>query len=116
MHRAAFEVPSVAPQGRRYVLRSRDIPEAVYTSAANITLELPMPLRCRALICLLVFGAILFFSHAAFAQIDTGVIVGRVVDDSSAVLPGVTVVATQDGTGSASTTVTNERGEFIFPG
>ena len=31
-------------------------------------------------------------------------------------LPGVTVVATQEGTGVASTTVTNERGEFIFPG
>ena len=60
--------------------------------------------------------ALLLFAESAFAQIDTGVIVGRVTDDSGAVLPGVTVVATQEGTGVASTTVTNERGEFIFPG
>jgi hypothetical protein len=52
----------------------------------------------------------------AFAQIDTGVIVGRIVDDSGAVLPGVTVTATQDGTGVASNAVTNDRGEYIFPG
>ena len=56
------------------------------------------------------------FATNAFAQIDTGVIVGRVVDDSGAVLPGVTVVATQDGTGVAATSTTNDRGEFIFPG
>ena len=62
------------------------------------------------------FSPLLPFAESAFAQIDTGVIVGRVTDDSGAVLPGVTVVATQDGTGVASTTVTNERGEFIFPG
>ena len=31
-------------------------------------------------------------------------------------LPGVTVTATQQGTGVASTTVTNASGEFIFPG
>ena len=59
---------------------------------------------------------LLVFATNAFAQIDTGVIVGRVVDDSGAVLPGVTVVATQDGTGVAATSVTNDRGEFIFPG
>lgn len=59
---------------------------------------------------------LLVFATDAFAQIDTGVIVGRVVDDSGAVLPGVTVVATQDGTGLAATSVTNDRGEFIFPG
>ena len=73
-------------------------------------------LRCRALVCLLVFCLPLLFTPSAFAQIDTGVIVGRVTDDSGAVLPGVTVVATQDGTGVASTTVSNERGEYIFPG
>ncbi len=73
-------------------------------------------LRCRALVCLLVLCLPLLFTASAFAQIDTGVIVGRVTDDSGAVLPGVTVVATQDGTGVASTTVSNERGEYIFPG
>ena len=65
---------------------------------------------------LAVLVVLLGFAAPAFAQIDTGVIVGRVVDDSGAVLPGVTVVATQDGTGIAATAVTNESGEFIFPG
>ena len=50
------------------------------------------------------------------AQIDTGTIVGRVKDPSGAVLPGVTVTATQDGTGVVASTVTNDRGEFVFPG
>ena len=71
--------------------------------------------RCRALICLVV-SSLLLLPHAAFAQIDTGVIVGRIVDDSGAILPGVTVTATQDGTGVVSTSVTNDRGEFTFPG
>ena len=71
--------------------------------------------RCRALLCL-VASSILLLSHPAFAQIDTGTIVGRIVDDSGAVLPGVTVTATQDGTGVVSTSVTNASGEFTFPG
>ncbi len=50
------------------------------------------------------------------AQLDTGTIVGRVKDPSGAVLPGVTVTATQDDTGVVASTVTNDRGEFIFPG
>jgi hypothetical protein len=53
---------------------------------------------------------------SAFAQLDTGTIVGTVSDLSGAVLPGVTVIATQDATGVAQNTVTNERGQYIFPG
>jgi hypothetical protein len=53
---------------------------------------------------------------AVAAQIDTGTIVGRVQDPTGAVLPGVTVTATREGTGVAATTVTNESGEFVFPG
>ena len=70
----------------------------------------------RLLSALFTVLALLPFAKTAFAQIDTGVIVGRVTDDSGAVLPGVTVVATQESTGVSSTTVTNDRGEFIFPG
>ena len=70
----------------------------------------------RLLSALFTVLAVLPFAKPAFAQIDTGVIVGRVTDDSGAVLPGVSVVATQESTGVASTTVTNDRGEFIFPG
>src|SRR6476660_8884330 len=65
---------------------------------------------------LLALCSLVLFPSLSFAQIDTGVIVGRIVDDSGAVLPGVTVIATQDGTAVASTTVTNDRGEYSFPG
>lgn len=59
---------------------------------------------------------LLALTPTASAQIDTGVIVGRVVDDSGGVLPGVSVTATQEATGVVATSVTNDRGEFIFPG
>ena len=72
-------------------------------------------LRSHALAGLLACSFLLLGS-AASAQIDTGVIVGRVVDDSGGVLPGVTVTATQQGTGLALIATTNERGEYIFPG
>ena len=62
--------------------------------------------------CLVLFA----FVTAATAQTDTGVIVGRVVDDSGGLLPGVTVTWTQEGTGVSAATVTNDRGEYIFPG
>ena len=73
-----------------------------------------MPRR-RALVSLFLLS-FLAVSSTAFAQIDTGTIVGRVVDASGAVLPGVTVTATQQGSGIAATSVTNASGEFIFPG
>ena len=71
--------------------------------------------RCRALVSLFVLSFLLFGSTAS-AQIDTGTIVGRVTDASGGVLPGVSVTATQQGTGVASNAVTNANGEFIFPG
>ena len=51
----------------------------------------------------------------ALAQIDTASIVGRVVDQSGAVLPGVTVTATQDATGVTATAVTGSSGQYLFP-
>jgi hypothetical protein len=62
--------------------------------------------------------AIAFFVTAvpAFAQLDTGTIVGTVTDSSGAVLPGVTVTVTQEGTDVVLTTVTNASGQYIFPG
>src|SRR5688572_33152053 len=73
-----------------------------------------MPLR-GAFVCLFAF-TILTVSSSAFAQIDTGTIVGRVTDPSGGVLPGVTVTATQQGTGIESSSVTNANGEYLFPG
>jgi len=53
---------------------------------------------------------------AAGAQTDTGTIVGRVQDSTGAVLPGVTVTVDRIGTGVTASTVTNDSGEFVFPG
>lgn len=69
----------------------------------------------RSFVTLLVLS-FLTVSSNAFAQIDTGTIVGRVVDESGGILPGVTVTVTQQGTGVASSSVTNASGEYIFPG
>jgi hypothetical protein len=51
----------------------------------------------------------------ASAQIDTASIVGTITDQSGAVLPGVTVTATQSATQVVATAVTNERGQYQFP-
>jgi hypothetical protein len=60
---------------------------------------------------------ILIFACAlpASAQLDTGTIVGTVRDQSAAVVPGATVTATQESTGTAATAVTTEKGQFVFP-
>jgi hypothetical protein len=56
---------------------------------------------------------LLLFSSAVFAQ-GTGDIVGRVVDASGGVLPGVTVTATNLATNISRATVTTETGDYLF--
>lgn len=51
----------------------------------------------------------------ALAQIDSGSIVGTVVDAQGGALPGATVVAIQEGTTFSFTSVTNARGQYSFP-
>ena len=51
----------------------------------------------------------------AAAQVSTGQISGRVTDTSGAVLPGVSVTATQTETQAVRTTITNEVGAFTLP-
>jgi hypothetical protein len=53
-------------------------------------------------------------STAAWAQ-ATAEIAGTVRDQSGAVLPGVTVTATQTATGLARSSVTNETGSYVLP-
>ncbi len=50
----------------------------------------------------------------ATAQSAAGTLVGRAVDESGAGLPGVTVTATNTGTGSSRLTVTGEDGSYRF--
>ena len=49
-------------------------------------------------------------SGSARAQLSTAQMSGQVTDESGAVLPGVTVTATQTDTGAARTVVTGENG------
>ncbi|MEO5895346.1 MAG: carboxypeptidase-like regulatory domain-containing protein, partial [Vicinamibacterales bacterium] len=63
------------------------------------------------LVFALVLGAV-----PAVAQTDTASIVGTVKDQSGAVLPGVTVTATQAATNVVVSVLTNDSGQFVFPG
>lgn len=52
---------------------------------------------------------------AVHAQIDTAAIVGTVRDQSGGVLPGVTITAVQEGTGTTASAVTGASGQYVFP-
>jgi hypothetical protein len=52
---------------------------------------------------------------AAFAQSSNATIGGTVSDATGALIPGVTVTATNDATGVASSTVSNETGTYNIP-
>jgi len=62
-------------------------------------------------------AAALVFLTAAIgsAQFDSGQMSGFVRDASSSVIPGVSVVATNQGTGEQHHTITNETGYYVFP-
>src|SRR5947207_11600944 len=53
-------------------------------------------------------------AHPASAQVLYGSIVGNVVDQNGAVVPGAAVLATNQGTGVAANTTTNGVGEYNF--
>src|SRR4051812_10741823 len=61
-------------------------------------------------------AAIFLAAVPAWAQQGTTDLRGRVVDAQSAVLPGVTVTARNQATGTFRTTVTGEDGTFIASG
>lgn len=63
----------------------------------------------------IVAALLLVTTTSAFAQ-ATSTFNGRVVDADDAVLPGVTVTATNAATGVTRTTVTNEGGVYFMPG
>lgn len=73
-------------------------------------------LRSSASGLLLALALVLVLAPSrAHAQIDAGSVVGTVADSQGAVLPGVTVTATQEGTGFSVTDTTNGRGQYSFP-
>src|SRR5574341_464424 len=59
--------------------------------------------------------SILLTTATAWAQLSTAQLSGRVTDESGAVLPGVTVTATQTDTGLTRTVVTDETGTYVLP-
>lgn len=65
---------------------------------------------------LLLFSAFLLLTHYVFAQgITTGNISGRITDPKAAALPGVTIVAIHQPSGSKYSTSTRGDGRFRFP-
>jgi hypothetical protein len=63
-------------------------------------------------------GLLLFLalSTPAFSQSGNATVTGTIEDSSRAVLPGVTVTATNTATGIVTTVVTNESGAYNIPG
>jgi len=59
--------------------------------------------------------ALMILAAPAHAQRTTGEIIGKVTDESGAVLPGVTVTLRGAGVAGAPTTVTSETGVYRFP-
>src|SRR5947208_7347290 len=60
-------------------------------------------------------GVVLAAVLALYAQSITGTILGTVRDSSSAVVPGASVVLTNDETGVQTVVVSDERGDFVLP-
>ncbi len=65
----------------------------------------------RRLLTLVTFGCL--FATAATAQVATADIVGRITDNSGAVLPGVTVNVVNTATRAARTAITGDTGDFV---
>jgi len=57
----------------------------------------------------------LFVSASGFGQTVNATVGGTVADATGALIPGVTVTATNTGTGIVNTVVTNESGAYQFP-
>ncbi|MFN2581438.1 MAG: carboxypeptidase regulatory-like domain-containing protein, partial [Candidatus Dormibacteria bacterium] len=73
-----------------------------------------MFMRRRVRDLCVIAAAWLLATTSAFAQLSTAQLSGRVTDESSAVLPGVTVAATQTDTGFVRTAVTDDSGAYIL--
>ena len=56
----------------------------------------------------------LLLASAAYAQVTTADILGRVTDSTGAVLPGVNVTVVNTATRDTRTQVTNDTGDYVF--
>jgi len=71
----------------------------------------------RAFLRVLLVGVLglVLTSVTSWAQLSTAQLSGRVTDESSAVLPGVTVTATQTDTGLTRSVTTDQNGTYVLP-
>src|SRR5678816_1609216 len=60
-------------------------------------------------------GLCLVLSGSAFAQGTGGTLTGTVEDVSKALIPGVTITATNSNTGVITTVISNESGAYTIP-
>src|SRR2546425_10850587 len=63
---------------------------------------------------LLIVALLLAMSICIAAQVTTADVVGRVTDSSGAVLPGVTIVIENVGTGANRSVVSSDTGDYVF--
>src|SRR5580765_5058913 len=71
--------------------------------------------RRPGIVLVLLLGALLATTHAAFAQRTSGGISGTITDSTGGVLPGVNVTATCTETNQARNAVSDAQGGFVFP-
>jgi hypothetical protein len=69
----------------------------------------------RSLTTLVGALTLLLSTTSASAQLSTAQLSGRITDESGAVLPGVTVTATQTDTGLTRTVTTDSSGTYVLP-
>src|SRR5690348_17504220 len=67
---------------------------------------------CAATLCTVLVTSTLVFAQAS----TTATIRGTIQDSSGAVLPGATVTLTNEGTKAVQTTVSDDRGQYLFAG
>src|SRR5438132_8297107 len=63
---------------------------------------------------ILIVALLLALSVCVAAQVTTADVVGRVTDSSGAVLPGVTIVIENLGTGATRSAVSRDTGDYVF--
>ena len=61
-----------------------------------------------------VFLLVFVFIFAAYAQMNTADITGRITDEQGRVVPGATVTATNTGTGATRSVTTDDAGDYTI--
>jgi hypothetical protein len=72
-------------------------------------------LKIKFLGCAFLAAVIAFSPQGIWAQANRATITGTVTDSTGALMPGVTVTATNTGTNVAATTVSNQDGIYVLP-